>query len=404
MLRKIPLGIQILIAMILGIVVGGASKTFGIHLKILGDAFIHLIQMAILPLVFPLIVLGISQMQSIRRIGRIAGKTILYFEVITTIVLFIGIFLADATQVGSGVNLAGAKGNLLHGIAKGIDFQAFVLNMIPHNLFASLTQGNLLSLVFFALFFGLGMAAVAEKAKPVEQFLESVANIMFQVLDFIIRFAPIGVFGFIAFDIANYGWASIWLLGQFVGIAYLGFLIIVFLLLPLAALVFKVSYIKLLREIWDLILLAFTSRSSEIVLAPLLERLKGYGVDESIGSFVLPVGYSFNLDGATLYESIAVLFLAHAYGIQLTFVHQLEIIGVLMVLTKGLAGVPSAAIVILLSTAKSIGIPLEGVALLLGIDFIIDMGRTAVNVVGNSLAAVIVAKSEKLFQPKASLQ
>lgn len=399
-MRKVPVGIQVLIALVLGAVLGWISKPLGLDVKVLGDAFIRLIQMSILPLVFPLIVLGVARMESIRKLGRIAGKTILYFEIVTTLILLLGVLLANLTSVGSGTAFADISVKSLSGFAQGIDFKTFLLDIIPKNLFDSLAKGSLLSVVFFALFFGLAMASIADRAKPVADFLESLSDIMFEVIRFVVRFAPIGVFGFIAFDVASYGWSSIQLLGQFVTVAYIGFLLIFFVVFPLVALLFKVKYFELIKEIWDLLLLAFTTRSSEVVLAPLMTRLNRYGVHNSVTSFVLPLGYSFNLDGATLYESIAVLFLAHAYGIHLTVFHQLEIIGTLMILTKGLAGVPSAAVVVLLATAKAISLPTEGIALLLGVDFIVDMARTAVNVAGNSLAAVVIAKTEKLFHAK----
>ncbi len=397
--RQIPIGVQVLAALIVGAALGLLSKPLGQQLKVLGDGFIRLIEMAIVPLIFPLIVLGVAKMESARRLGRIAAKTIGYFEIVTTVVLLMATVLALVTRVGSGASLSGAKGKAVHGVASSVDFKTLLLHIIPNNVFAAFSAGDLLAIVFFALFFGLAMARLGEQVAPLHAVLEATSSVMFTVVGYVVRFAPIGVFGYIAYDTAHYGLASLGLLAEFVGVVYLGMVIILAVVFPLVALIFRVSYLALLRTIWDLFVLAFITRSSEVVLAPLMQRLERHGADNSIVSFTLPIGYSFNLDGATLYEAIAVVFLAHAYGLNLSAGRLLTIIGLLLVLTKGLAGVPSAAIVVLLATAKAVGLPTEGVALLLGVDFIVDMARTAVNVVGNSLAAVVIAKSEGLFHP-----
>ena len=340
-------------------------------------------------------------MQSVRRLGRIAGKTILYFEGVTTVILVIAVVIGNLTDIGNGISLPRNASGTVSGFPQGIDFKQFLLGIIPNNVFAALVDGNLLPIVFFSIFLGLAMASIGEKSKPLKDVLEALASAIFKVIEFVIKFTPIGVFGYMAYDVAKYGWTSLSSLAEFIVVAYIGMLLIVLVIFPLVALIFRVKYWALLRYIWELVLLAFVTRSSEVVLAPLTERLKRYGADNSIVSFVLPLGYSFNLDGATLYEAIAVLFLSHVYGLHLSLGHQLEMIGVLIILTKGLAGVPSAAIVVLIATAKAIGLPLGGIALLLGIDFIVDMVRTAVNVIGNSLASVVIAKSERLFHPTA---
>jgi len=403
-LRHFPLGLQVLTALIAGAVLGLLGGSAGEHVKILGDAFIRLVQMAIVPLVFPLIVLGIARMESARRLGRIAVKTIVYFEVVTTVILVLAVLLAGLTYLGRGASLTASDTSALAGVAKGVNFSVLLLDIVPKNFFAALAAGNLLAIVFFAVFVGLAMARLGEQVAPVAQVLEATAAIMFTVVGYVVRFAPIGVFGFIAYDTAHYGFASVRLLAQFVGVVYLGMAAILLLVFPLIALIFRVRYLELVTVIWDLFVLAFVTRSSEVVLAPLMTRLERYGADNSIVSFTLPMGYSFNLDGATLYEAVAVVFLAHAYNLPLDFAELVTIVGLLIVLTKGLAGVPSAAIVVLLATAKSVGLPLEGVALLLGVDFIVDMARTAVNVVGNSLATVVIAKSEGLFHPSADVR
>ncbi|WP_157076282.1 dicarboxylate/amino acid:cation symporter [Alicyclobacillus kakegawensis] len=399
-MKRLSFPVQIVIGLAAGLIVGLCSKTLGIYMQDVGDAFTRLIEMAIIPLIFPLIVLGVAQMRSLRRLGRIAGKAILYFEVVTTVILLVAVIIGNVIPVGADFPLPHTSTAALHGFAQGIDFQQFLLNIIPDNVFASFVNGDLLPIVFFSLFLGLAMAAAGETVQPLYDVLSALSTAMFKVIEYVVRFTPIGVFGFIAYDVAEYGWGSLRSMAEFVLIAYVGMLVVMLVILPVTARLFGVRYWTLIRYIWDLIALAFVTRSSEVVLAPLTKRLEQFGAHNSIVSFVLPVGYSFNLDGATVYEAIAVLFLSHVYHLHLSLGQQFETIGLLMILTKGLAGVPGAAIVVLIATAKAIGLPLEGISLLVGVDFIVDMARTAVNVVGNSLASVVIAKSERLFQPQ----
>lgn len=394
-----PLGLQVLVAMVAGILVGWLAPGFGSKLELAGDLFVHAIQMVIVPLLFPLVVLGIVRIGSAKRLGRVALKTILYFEIVTTIVLVIGLVLGNLTGVGSGARLGGGSGDAAAGIGHHVDFTKLVLSIVPENIVDALSKGNLLGIVFFAVFFGLAIVAVGDAAEPVTRLLDALSHIMFRVVGYVIAFAPIGVFGFIAYDTATYGLASLRSLLEFVLVAYLGFAIILGVLSPAVAAVFRVGYIALLRATKDLIGLAFLTRSTEVVLAPLLQRLERHGVDRSIPAFTLPLGYSFNADGATLYEALGVLFIAHAYGHHLGIGQQIAALGLLIVLTKGIAGVPSAAIVVLFAAAQSLGLPAAGVTLLLGVDFIVDMARSATNIVGNALATLVIGKSEGLYHP-----
>lgn len=396
--KKVSLGIQVLIGLVAGLIVGYMNVKLGLALQVVGQAFIRLIQMVIVPLVFPLIVVSVATMKDVKSLGRLAGKTLLYFEIITTILIGLGVVLARVTNVGYGTIAAVADKASVSGLAKGIDLGKFFLEIIPNNVVAAMASGQLLPIIFFGVFLGLALVAIGEKGKPVLTFLDSFSQAMFKVIEYAISFAPIGVFGFISYDVAKYGISSLLALGQFVLVAYLGFLIVALVIFPLVGLIFKVPYFAMVRAIWDLILLAFTTRSSEVTLPPLIDRLEHFGVSRPVASFVLPLGYSFNLDGASLYASLAVMFIAHVYHLPLGLGQELIIIGMLMLLTKGLAGVPSAVLVVLLATASQMGLPAEGVALLMGVDFFVDMGRTALNVVGNSMAALVMAKSEKQFR------
>ncbi|WP_434511090.1 dicarboxylate/amino acid:cation symporter [Desulfitobacterium sp. AusDCA] len=395
--KRISLGVQVLIGLVLGLILGFMNKQLGLSLEGVGQAFLKLIQMVIVPLVFPLIVLSVATIKDVKSLGRLAGKLLIYFEIVTTIVIIMGVTIAKITNVGVGT-IVSANAAGVDKLSKGIDLGNFFLNIIPSNVVKAMADGQLLPIIFFGLFLGLALAAIGEKGKPVLEFLDSWTQAMFKVIEYAISFAPIGVFGFIAYDVAKYGLTSLLSLGQFVLIAYVGFLSVIFILFPIISLIFKVPYFQMLKEIWDLILLAFTTRSSEVALPPLIDRLEKFGVKRSVASFVLPLGYSFNLDGASLYASLAVIFIANVYGIHLSLTEIVIIIGILMMLTKGLAGVPSAVMVVLLATAQQTGLPPEGIALLMGVDFFVDMGRTALNVVGNSTASVILAKSEKAFR------
>ena len=396
--KKVSLGIQVLIGLVGGLIVGSINTKLGLSLEVVGQAFIRLIQMVIVPLVFPLIVVSVATMKDVKSLGRLAGKTLIYFEIITTIVIGLGVVLGRVTNVGYGTVAAVADNTGVNALAKGIDLGKFFLEIIPNNVVAAMASGALLPIIFFGVFLGLALVSIGEKGKPVLNFFDSFSQAMFKVIEYAISFAPIGVFGFIAYDVAKYGIASLLALGQFVLVAYLGFLIIALIIFPLVALIFKVPYFAMVRAIWDLILLAFTTRSSEVALPPLIDRLEHFGVSRPVASFVLPLGYSFNLDGASMYASLAVMFIAHVYHLPLGLGQELIIIGMLMLLTKGLAGVPSAVLVVLLATASQMGLPAEGVALLMGVDFFVDMGRTALNVVGNSMATLVMAKSEKQFR------
>lgn len=396
--KKMSLGTKVMIGLILGLIVGYVSQSTGLKVEVLGKAFIRMIQMVIVPLVFPLIVLGVAGMHDTKKLGRVAAKTLLYFEIVTTIIIALGIVMGKLTNVGAGFGKMAVDAGAVDKLQKGVDMQNFLLEIIPKNVIMSMSEGKLLPVIFFGIFVGLALVAIGEKGKPVIHLFESWTQAMFKVIEFAVSFAPIGVFGFVAFSVAKYGVKSLISLGQFVGVAYLSFAVVALILMPLIAFVFKVPFISLMRHTWDLILLSFTTRSSEVALPLLVDRLEKFGANRSITSFVLPTGYSFNLDGASIYASLAVIFISNAFNLPLELPQLIAIIAMLMVMTKGLAGVPSAVLVVLLATATEMGLPPEGVALLMAVDFFVDMGRTALNVVGNSLATIVVANWEGEFK------
>lgn len=391
---KYPIGVQSLLAVGVGALIGFYLPTIGEGFKILGDAFLNAVQMVVVPLVFPLIVLGISRMESVKKVGRIAGKSILYFEAVTTIILVMAVGLAKMFNLGAGAPTAAADAGAVDKFQEGIDFQELLLHAIPKNVFEAFAEGNLLAVIVFATLVGIALAAIGEKADPVNDVLDSFATAMFKVVGYVIRLAPLGVLGFISYDVAHYGFGNLTSLLGFVGVVYLGLILVIGVIFPIIAATFGVRYVPLLRQIADLAGLAFVTRSSEAVLAPLLVRLEKFGVSRSTASFVVPLGYSFNTDGSVLYQAVALVFIANAYGLDTSWPSLLLMVGVLVVLSKGMAGVASASIVVLLAASATVGLPPEGVALLLGVDFIVDMARTGVNVIGNSLAAAVIDKSE----------
>ncbi|MEA5455172.1 dicarboxylate/amino acid:cation symporter [Sinomonas sp. JGH33] len=391
---ELPLGVWSLLAVGAGALLGTVAPSVGEGMKILGDVFLNMVQMVVIPLVFPLIVLGISRMESVKKVGRIAGKAILYFEVVTTLILLLAVTLAKLLGVGKGAPVGGADPSQLSKLSSGVDFIGLILHAVPKNIFAAFGEGNLLATITFAVFIGIGMAALGDRVQRVEEFLDGIAQIMFKVVGYVVRFAPFGILGFISYDVAHYGFGKLGTLLGFIAAVYAGLAIILGVIFPIIAAVFRVPYFPLLKAIGGLAGIAFVTRSSEAVLAPLLQRLEGFGLRRSTTSFVVPLGYSFNTDGSVLYQAVALVFIANAYGLATDLPSLLLMVGVLVILSKGMAGVASGSIVVLLAAGNTLGLPPQGVALLLGVDFIVDMARTAVNVVGNSLAAAVVDGSE----------
>ncbi|WP_399896272.1 dicarboxylate/amino acid:cation symporter [Streptomyces sp. BBFR51] len=396
-----PLGVQVLIALVVGALLGVVAPAFSNELKIVGDGFIRLIKMTIVPLIFPLIVVSVARMESAKTVGRMATKALLYFEIVTTVILAFTLFAAFVSGIGKGANLGSVDPADTEGIGRSVDLKNLFLHIIPENVFASAGEGELLSILFFAVFLGMALTKIGDKAKPVVAVFDAVADAMFQMITWIIKLTPLAVVAFVAYNTAHYGWDLVVKLAVFVLVFYAAVLVVLAVLFPIVAVVFRVPYVRMLRAVGDLLFLSFVTRSSEVVLAPLIERLDKFGVDRKVSSFTLPLGYSFNADGATMYEGLAVVFLAHAYGVELTVPRLITTLLVLMLLTKGIAGVPSASIVVLFSAGSTIGLPAEGIAILLAVDFVVDMARTGLNVTGNSLAALVIAKSEGRFTDRA---
>ena len=411
---KFSLAWQILFAMVLGILLGSylhyhSDSRDWLVVNLLspaGDIFIHLIKMIVVPIVISTLVVGIAGVGDAKQLGRIGAKTIIYFEVITTVAIILGITLANVFQPGAGVDMSQlatvdiskyqstteAVQSSSHGI------MGTILSLVPTNIVASMAKGEMLPIIFFSVLFGLGLSSLnADIRDPLVKTFQGVSEAMFKVTHMIMNYAPIGVFALIAVTVANFGFSSLLPLAKLVLLVYFAIAFFAFMVLGLVARVFGFSVIKIMRIMKDELILAYSTSSSETVLPRVIEKMEKYGAPKSICSFVVPTGYSFNLDGSTLYQSIAAIFIAQLYGIDLSWSQQLLLVLTLMVTSKGIAGVPGVSFVVLLATLGSVGIPLEGLAFIAGVDRIMDMARTALNVVGNALAALVIARWEGMY-------
>lgn len=411
-MKKFGLATQIFVALVLGIVVGalfhGNETAMAIMVPI-GDIFIRLIKMIVVPIVIAALVVSIAGVGDIKKLGKLGGKTILYFEIVTTIAIAIGLLAANLFHPGSGLdtsNLEKSDISKYEETTKTAESQGFtetIVHIVPKNIIESMAQGDLLPIIFFSVLFGLGIAAIGEKGKPVLGFFEGVLEAMFWVTNQVMKFAPFGVFALIGVTVSKFGIATLIPLGKLVLAVYVTMVFFVFVVLGIIAKMSGTSIFVLLKVLKDELILAFTTASSEAVLPRLMDKMEKFGCPKSITSFVIPTGYTFNLDGSSIYQALASLFVAQMYGIDLSITQQITLLLVLMLTSKGMAGVPGASFVVILTTLGSMGLPLEGVAFIAGIDRILDMVRTAVNVVGNSLAAIVMSKWEGEFdQEKAN--
>jgi proton glutamate symport protein len=386
---------QIFIGLALGILLGATMPDVAVAIKPLADMFLRMIKMIVAPLLFSTLVVGIAGTGDMKAMGRIGLKALIYFEVATTIALFLGLGLVNWFQPGAGVEMVGTATTDVAAMAQRQQSVTDIfLHLVPTSVFDALARGDILQVVVFASFFGVALAGVGEKGRPVFEFMESVAQVMFRFTAYVMMFAPMGVMAAIAATVGGRGLGILLTLGKLVGVMYLGLVIFLFIVIGGVALLIRVPFFTFLRAIREPFLIAFTTSSSEAALPKAMEVMARFGVPRNIVGFVLPTGYSFNLDGTTLYLSIASVFVAQLAGIQLSWGQQLMMMLTLMLTSKGVAGVPRGALVVLTAALASFGLPLEGAAILLGVDQILDMGRTAVNVTGNCLATAVVARWE----------
>ena len=394
----------IFISLIAGVLVGHFAPDFAIKMRPFAAIFLRMVKMIIAPLLFATLVVGISGHGDAKSLGKIGLKTIIYFEIVTTLALIIGLTMANVFKPGLGfqattVNFTDRLQELgliaEHGTH--VTMSDMVINIFPTSIIQAMADGNLLQIVVFAIFFSLAICAVGKAAKPVMDVLNSVSQIMFKFTEYVMYFAPVGIFGAIASTVGVNGLSVLKSYAKIIGSLYTALILFILILLLIVCRIVKIPILNLIKAIYEPALLAFTTASSEAAFPKAMEIMEKFGVPKNIVGFVMPTGYTFNLDGSTLYLAMAVIFSSQIVGINLGLQEQIVIMLALMLTSKGIAGVPRVALIVLAGSLSSFKIPLLGVAILLGIDQILDMGRTTVNLIGNCVATLVIAKWENQF-------
>ena len=400
----------ILIALVLGVIAGWAVnaaiddgtpasaaqlKDIADYLSIVTALFLRLIKMIIAPLVFSTLVAGIAHMGDVAALGRVGVRSIAWFILASLVSLTLGLLLVSALHPGVGLNLPLPPTTAASGVeTAAFNLKDFVTHIVPASIFEAMSTNEILPIVVFSMFFGIALTAVGEKGKPIVHGVEALVKVMLQVTDYVMRFAPFAVFTAVTSALAERGPEIIATLGKFVGSFYLGLFILWMLLIAAAFIIVGPRTRHLVRYIRDPVVLAFSTASSEAAYPRTLEALDRFGVPPRIASFVLPLGYSFNLDGSMMYMTFATIFIAQAYGIDLSLGQEITMLLVLMITSKGMAGVPRASLVVIAATMSMFRIPEAGLLLILAVDHFLDMGRSATNVVGNAVASAVVARWE----------
>ncbi len=387
----------IFIAMLLGAEIGHDFPNVATNLRVLALIFLRLIKTIIAPLIFGTLVVGIAGHSNLRQVGRLGLRSIIFFEIVTTIAIFLGLAAINISKAGVGVQLPAAPAGETVPVSK-LSAQDTILHIFPENIAKSVADGAVLEVVVFSLIFAVALAMISEpKRRPLLAFCESLSEVMFKFTNIVMYMAPLGVGAAIAYTVGHSGLGVIGSLVKLLLTLYAALVVFILVVLLPVALLFRVPLRRFLKAVAEPVTIAFGTASSEAALPRAMEAMEAIGVPRQIVAFVIPTGYSFNLTGSSLYLSVAAIFVAQVSGIHLSLGQQLLIMLTLMLTSKGVAGVSRAALVILLATASSTGLPTEPVFLLLGVDQLLDMGRTAVNVLGNCLAAVVMAKWEGEF-------
>lgn len=401
-MKHSKLTLLIFIALILGIIFGCVAPDWAVKMQPFATIFLRMVKMIIAPLLFATLVVGIAGHGDVKQLSKIGIKTIIYFEVVTTLALFIGLVAGNIFKPGIGFNLDATAGNLkAAGLMAATDahtsIHEMVINIFPTSIVDAMATGNLLQIVVFSIVFALAICTVGKAAEPVLDILKSLSKIMFKFTEYVMYFAPIGIFGAISYTIGTNGIKVLTGYFKVIFSLYAALAIFVVLVLIIACKIAKISFRALIRTLEEPALLAFSTASSEAAFPKAIEIMEDFGVPKNIVGFVMPTGYTFNLDGSTLYLAIGVMFSAQIAGIHLSIEQQIIIMIALMLTSKGIAGVPRVSLIVLAGTLASFDIPIIGVAILLGIDQILDMGRTTVNLVGNCIATVVIARWENQF-------
>ncbi|MBN9296343.1 MAG: C4-dicarboxylate transporter DctA [Filimonas sp.] len=389
--------VQVIIGIIAGVIVGYFFPAFAPTAQLISETFINLIKMMIGPIIFFSIVLGISGAGNMKKVGRVGGKGILYFEIVTTLAIIIGLLAANIIKPGVGVQHPAANAAVIKKVSgEMMNWTEFIAHIVPSNIVESFAKGDIIQILFFGILFAAGLSKMGETGRDIVSAFEKVNKAFFNVLHIVIKVSPIGAFGGMAYTIGKFGFSSLLVLGKLLGTFYITGGLFIFVVLNLICYFNGFSLWKLLGYIKAELLIVFGASSSEAVLPNIMEKLENAGCEQSVVGLIIPAGYSFNLDGTSIYLSLSVIFLAQVFGVDLTLAQELSIIAVLLVTSKGAAGVTGSGFLVLTSTLTALKvIPVEGLGLLIGVDRFMSEGRAITNIIGNTVATVIIAKSEK---------
>jgi aerobic C4-dicarboxylate transport protein len=392
--------VQVIIAILIGILLGTFYPAFAIQLKPLGDGFIKLIKMMIGPVIFCTIVNGIAGMENTKKVGRVGIKAIVYFEIVSTFALLIGLAVINILKPGVGMNIDPASLDMKSvenymTQSKSVGFQEFILNIIPENIINALSNGNILQVLFFSILLGFALSKIGPKGRPLLNGIKSIEEALFAIIKIIMRVAPLGALGAMSFTIGKYGLGSLVSLGQLMGSFYLTCILFIILILGGILKYTGFNIFRLFTYIKEELLIVIGTSSSEAALPSLMDKLRKMGCSEPVVGLVVPTGYSFNLDGTSIYLTMAAVFLAQATNTPLTFAHQLSLLFILMLASKGAAGVTGSGFITLAAVLPIVGnIPVAAIALILGIDRFMSEARAITNIIGNTVATIVIAKSE----------
>ncbi|GEO09186.1 C4-dicarboxylate transporter DctA [Segetibacter aerophilus] len=389
--------VQVIIGIVAGVIVGWLFPAFAPVAKLISEMFINMIRMVIAPVIFFTIVLGIAGAGDLKKVGRVGGKGLLYFEIVTTLAIIIGLVVANIIKPGVGVNQSAAAGaTAFKTDPKGFDWADFILHIVPSNIVDAFAKGDIIQILFFGVLFSIGLKQLGRYGESVTATFEKINKVLFNVLKMVMKISPLGAFGGMAYTIGKFGFTSLALLGKLMLTFYITSLLFIFVILNLIARYYGFSLWKLLGYIKAELLIVLGSSSSESVLPNIMAKLEKAGCERSVVGLIVPAGYSFNLDGTSIYLSLSVIFLAQVYNVPLSLGQELSVIGILLITSKGAAGITGSGFLVLASTLTALKVvPVEGLALLIGVDRFMSEARALTNMIGNTVATVVIARSEK---------
>jgi len=392
---------QVIVAIIIGVCVGTYFPEFASTAKLISQGFINLISMLIAPIIFFTIVLGIAHMGDMKKVGRVGGKALLYFEIVSTVAIAIGLIVANVLKPGAGMVAKAGDATKITGYAaqaKDMNWAEFFLHIIPHNVIAAFAEGNILQILLFAILFGYGLNKLGGEGTSVLNAFDKISKVLFKIMKVIMRLAPIGAFGGMAYSIGTHGLQSILGMAKLMGSVYLTCILFIFVVLNGICRYYNFSLWAYLKFIRQEILIVLGTSSSESALPSMMQKMEAIGCDKSVVGLVIPTGYSFNLDGTAIYLAMAVIFLCQVFHVDLSIGQQITVLGVLMVTSKGAAGVTGSGFIVLVSTLTALKImPIEHISILIGVDRFMSEARAITNVIGNGVATIVIAKSENQF-------